>query len=765
MGSLAPRPPSPDLRRRHANSRDYSLQPPQESPEPLLASQPSPELLPTHDNCILAAHVLLPPQILFCESNTCAKQEFLARASPASNEPASQDFSLLDPHASAAPSPSAETPPSVHNSEAHSTSLMTQDSTTSFTSPPSPPANPSLVETEAATTSQPVTLAAHQAETPPPVHSSEAHSTSLMMQDPTTSFTSPPLPPANPSLVETGATTTSQPVTLAAQQAACDVNVPPPPTPGTPRPPRKSRFGPQVNDPVINEQRLQDFLRRLGQPDPEPTSPAAIKRHRHHDDDSPPDPSPEGQGKRVHASYAAALTLGATPASPASKRNRNPSPTPDSSGRPKRSAALASAAPASPATRRQTKGNTQATPLTGANEVPLGNQQPTVNKSPKKPRADTWSTWTNPNTVDKEPTPPPTPPPKTKTKAKAKRERKPKRDAANPTNIDATLVPDNAPPSDHLPGGVTTWTNNTCSICKTDNLRNDSQMLEHFLAHHAVDGVSTTTDAALQAHGLESCATCGKIDKLGIVHKNDKCRVATYRTSAKYLASRKAALQQAVTPDDIINMQPSEDLIDLDDLFTEPTGHRNDLRHNKLLQEDLRIVTIAAVRAIKTASSPRESSAAWTYLPQLPTLALSGKSSDADISCRLGLLLIGKHQQLLVDHNTQQLLHRRQQPTQQLDDESTALAANKLLHASGDVGKTARRLLEPSTVVNFTDDGVAEQVALLLINDSAAQQVPELAQTHPNHLSSTKTWSSGPCNAPRTPAPASPGGARHTSRP
>ena len=292
----------------------------------------------------------------------------------------------------------------------------------------------------------------------------------------------------------------------------------------------------------------------------------------------------------------------------------------------------------------------------------------------------------------------------------------------------ATPAVDAAAPTPGTAPATTTWTNTKCEICPTGPLRDDTAVLQHFLEVHSVDGYSMVNDASLQAHGLAACPDCGKTFKAGLVHHKDKCRLTTYRSSAKYLSSRKAFMLNTIKPKDIPQLPPA-DLLTPEYLFGSATGRCNDLRTNRLLQEDLRVAFIIAVRAIKLASSDAELTASWTWLLQLPTLALPLRCNEADLSKHLRLLLSGGTEELIRDLQFKNAM-RKALPDQTLDDESIALRATKLLIATGNIGKTADRLLQPAKPLNF-DLETAPLVHQLLTTDNDMQPTAPLPTSTP----------------------------------
>ena len=264
----------------------------------------------------------------------------------------------------------------------------------------------------------------------------------------------------------------------------------------------------------------------------------------------------------------------------------------------------------------------------------------------------------------------------------------------------------------------------SCKICDTATLfRDDSELLQHFVDLHSLDGYSLVTDEYLFLHDLAPCHDCGKVFKAGLVHAKDKCKLSLYRSSAKYISSRKSALINSISPRDIL-MLNSQNYAALEDLFNKPAGRCNDLRFNKVLQEDFRMLFILSVRACQLAAKENFEDSqirAWTWLLQLPALALPLRSSFAGIADRLASLMKGQAASLLLpDVNMASNKNKPHQSSTVDDDASRAWQATKLLRASGNIGKTADRMFTPSTPVAYCPDN-ADLVDELLLTDDVKQ--------------------------------------------
>ena len=396
--------------------------------------------------------------------------------------------------------------------------------------------------------------------------------------------------------------------------------------------------------------------------------------------------------ERLQASYADTLKRGA----PA----KNPAPAP-----PAAAPSAKTAASNTPKTGRPPKKQ----PLTGANIAPLGKaskQTPSSSAPAQRPSKPATAASTTAG--------------KTTTSGTK---------AAKTAKTGKPTTQQEEPPATPLPApavapAIATWANVTCQLCNSQPFNNTQDLLEHWLDNHSLDGYARHLSATLLAHGLTACPDCAKIYLPGRVHpKGDVCKLRRYRESAKYLQSRKLALVTCIQPRDILTQEDAA-FTPIDTLMSAPTGRTHELDSNRLQQETFRMIFILAAHAVMLADTEDDKIKAWTWLLQLPALALPANASDSDIDQRMYLLMQGRTTAVHQLNGIPAKKKQRAANQHLLDDSSVAIQARNLLRASGMVGKTADRLENPAAPLEFNQD-TYPLVQELLLTDNDKQP------THP----------------------------------
>jgi hypothetical protein len=293
--------------------------------------------------------------------------------------------------------------------------------------------------------------------------------------------------------------------------------------------------------------------------------------------------------------------------------------------------------------------------------------------------------------------------------------------------------------------GSTIFNNFKCVVCPNATFPTDNALYAHFVEKHTFEERTAVPLNVVRQQGLAICEHCWKVFLPDKVHPPEKCRAVSYAASAKNLQSRRKALvTQQFDEAKILSLEFGTHLSLPADFFSKQVRRVNQLTGDTLLQQDLRILLIMAVRAMKAATNDDEKLKAWAFFTQLPHLLLSNRNNEKDVSNAFVQVFSGNLQQLYNDV-TQGLQNRspfknsrkdrrkqhQQQQQQQNQDAQDLLSEHTIEDLNlgrqvattflddGNIGKAANRILTPSTRVAFTDPGVQDKLKTLLLDDTA----------------------------------------------